>query len=68
MYNSFDEFYSEAYNMFYNTCKARENIDVEQINNTKLKIDIELRRISIKNIPIPDIEGMEDVKRIIEGL
>lgn len=45
-----------------------ENIDVEQINNNKLKIDIELRRISIKNIPIPDIEGMEDIKKIIENL
>lgn len=45
-----------------------ENIDVEQINNNKLKIDIELRRISIKNIPIPDIEGMEDIKRIIDSL
>ena len=45
-----------------------ENIDVEQINNNKLKIDIELRRISIKNIPITDIEGMEDIKKMIENL
>lgn len=45
-----------------------DNISVEQINNSKLKIDIELRRISIKNIPIPDIEGMEDIKRIIDSL
>lgn len=45
-----------------------ENIAVEQINNSKLKIDIELRCISIKNIPIPDIEGMEDIKRIIDSL
>lgn len=45
-----------------------ENIDVEQISINKLKIDIELRRISIKNIPIPDIDGMEDIKKIIDDL
>lgn len=45
-----------------------ENIDVEQINRNKLKIDAELLRISIKNIPIPDIVGMEDIKRIIDSL
>lgn len=45
-----------------------ENIDVEQISINKLKIDVELRRISIKNIPIPDIEGMKDIKRIIDNL
>lgn len=45
-----------------------ENIDVEQISINKLKIDVELRRISIKNIPVPDIEGTEDIKRIIDNL
>lgn len=45
-----------------------ENIDVEQININKLKADIELRRISIKNIPIPNIESMEDIKKIIDNL
>lgn len=45
-----------------------ENIDVEQINIYKLKIDINLRRTSIKNIPIPDIEGMEDIKKILDNL
>lgn len=45
-----------------------ENIDVEQININKLKADIKLRHISIKNILIPNIEGMEDVKKIIDDL
>ncbi len=45
-----------------------ENINVEQININKLKADIELRRISIKNIPIPNIEDMEDIKKIIDDL
>lgn len=45
-----------------------ENINVEQININKLKADIELRRISIKNIPIPNIESMEDIKKIIDNL
>lgn len=45
-----------------------ENIDVEQISINKLKIDVELRRISIRNIPVPDIKGMEDIKKIIDNL
>lgn len=45
-----------------------ENIDVEQININRLKIDMELLRISIKNIPAPDIEGMEDIIKIIDSL
>jgi len=45
-----------------------EHIDAEQININKQKADIELRRISIKNIPIPNIDGMENVKKIIDNL
>ena len=45
-----------------------ENIDVEQITINKLKAEVQLQRISIKNIPIPDIEGMEDIKKIIDDL
>jgi len=45
-----------------------ENIDVEQININKLKVDIELRKISIKNIPMPDIEELEDIKKIVDNL
>lgn len=45
-----------------------ENIDVEQINIYKLKIEVKLQHMSIKNIPIPDIEGIEDIKRIIDNL
>lgn len=45
-----------------------ENIDVEQININKLKIDNKLLRSSIKNIPIPDVKEMEDIKKIIDNL
>ena len=45
-----------------------ENIDVEQININRLRIELELSRVSIKNITIPDIEGMEDIKKIIDNL
>lgn len=45
-----------------------ENIDVELIKINKLKIDIELRRISIKNVSIPDIGEMEDIKKLISDL
>ncbi len=41
-----------------------ENIDVEQISINKLRVDMELLRISIKNISISDIEGFEDIKNI----
>lgn len=45
-----------------------ENIDVEQININKLEIEIKLTRTSIKNIPLPDIEGLDDIKKIINTL
>lgn len=45
-----------------------ENIDTEQIYINKLKVDTELLRISIKSISIPDIEEMEDIKKIISDL
>lgn len=44
------------------------NIDVEQININKLKADIELRRIAIESISIPNIEDMEEIKKIINNL
>lgn len=47
---------------------SHENIDVEQININRLKIEAELRRISVKNIPIPDIDGMEDIRNIVDSL
>lgn len=45
-----------------------ENVDVKQININKLKIDTELLHISIKNISVPDMEGMEDIIKIIDNL
>ena len=45
-----------------------KTIDVEQISINKLRIELELSRVSIKNIPIPNIAGMEDIKKIIDNL
>lgn len=45
-----------------------ENIEVKQINLNKLKIENELCRISIKNVPFPNIEGMDEIKQIIDSL
>lgn len=45
-----------------------KNIDVKQINLNKRKIENELYRISIKNMPIPDIEGIKEIKQIIDSL
>ncbi len=45
-----------------------QNIDAEQISIKKLEIDVKLRKHALEKISVSDIEGMEDIKKIIDNL
>lgn len=70
MYNSFDEFYNESYNMFYNTCEHKNYISknpIPYIINENLEVNGQYlnETIILKN---SSIETPEKIRRLFTDI